>query len=87
MGDMPSPSKSPLVQYILLRSDLKSSLKWSFGAIIAQACHASTAAIHKFYSNQHTQSYLKDLDNMHKIILQVSKDTLFLILFSSLLMM
>jgi hypothetical protein len=47
------------------------TFKWPVGALIAQACHACTAVIHVFYQNSDTQSYLKDLDRMHKVILEV----------------
>ncbi|KAI5711944.1 putative peptidyl-tRNA hydrolase PTRHD1 [Diaphorina citri] len=60
-----------IVQYILVRGDLISKLEWPLGAVVAQACHASSAAIHLFYDDPVTQSYLKDLDNMHKVILEV----------------
>lgn len=62
-----------IVQYILVRRDLISQQEWPAGAIIAQACHASSAAIHLFYNDPVTQAYLKDLDNMHKIVLEVLK--------------
>lgn len=60
-----------IVQYVLIRKDLISSLKWTLGALIAQACHACTATIHLFYEDQNTKEYLKDLDNMHKVVLEV----------------
>lgn len=59
----------PIVQYILVRTDLN----WSTGALIAQACHASVAAITKTLDNQNTKDYLNDIDNMHKIILKADK--------------
>ncbi len=40
-----TPVAEDLVQYLVLRKDLWSSLKWPLGSIIAQACHASTAAL------------------------------------------
>lgn len=64
-------SKSPIVQYVIIRKDLKSILKWSAGAIIAQACHATAAVIHLFHNDPHTVEYLNDLDSMHKIVLEV----------------
>jgi peptidyl-tRNA hydrolase len=64
-------STSPLVQYIVVRKDLA----WPAGALIAQACHAATSVIHMFYNNKDTQDYLADIDNMHKIVLQVSKNS------------
>jgi len=57
----------PIVQYIVVRKDLA----WPTGALIAQACHASMAAVHQFYDHSDTKEYLKDLSNMHKIVLQV----------------
>jgi len=67
-------SSAPIVQYVVVRGDLIKSLAWPLGALIAQACHASTAVIHKFYQDEHTQSYLEDLDNMHKIILEATDE-------------
>ncbi len=60
-----------LVQYVVVRADLLGSLNWPKGALIAQACHACTAAIHLFYSDKSTQDYLSNLDSMHKVVLQV----------------
>lgn len=62
---------SRIVQYVVVRRDLIDNLGWPTGALIAQACHACTAAIHLFYSEQSTKIYLSDLDSMHKIVLQV----------------
>lgn len=59
----------PIVQYIVVRTDLN----WSTGALIAQACHASVAAITTTYDLPNTKTYLGDLDNMHKIILKAEK--------------
>ncbi|CAF0757066.1 unnamed protein product [Brachionus calyciflorus] len=57
----------PIVQYIAVRSDLK----WPKGALIAQGCHASVAAIHLNYDDNETKSYLNNLDSMHKIVVGV----------------
>ncbi|VDM30446.1 unnamed protein product [Hydatigera taeniaeformis] len=65
---------STLVQYIVVRSDLKASLSWSLGAVIAQACHASTAALQKFAEHEDTRAYVADLENMHKVVLGVSDE-------------
>ena len=40
-----------IVQYILIRGDLLLKEAWPMGAVLAQACHAATAAIHLFYRN------------------------------------
>lgn len=60
-----------IVQYVVVRRDVVKTLKWPLGALIAQACHACTAVMHNFYEHPDTQNYLKDLDNMHKVILEV----------------
>ena len=60
-----------MVQYVVVRRDLLTTLKWPVGAVIAQACHASSAVIHLFYGDPNTQQYLKDLDHMHKVVLEV----------------
>lgn len=58
-----------IVQYVLVRTDLN----WSTGALIAQACHASTASIASTLDHQATKDYLNDLGNMHKIILKADR--------------
>ncbi|XP_056644877.1 putative peptidyl-tRNA hydrolase PTRHD1 [Diorhabda sublineata] len=65
---------SNIVQYVVVRSDLIKSLEWPVGAVIAQACHAVTAVTHLFYVDEHTQRYLEDLDNMHKVVLEASDE-------------
>ena len=52
----------------------KQVLQWPLGALIAQAAHASTAVTHLFYQDPNTQAYLADLDNMHKVVLEVFPD-------------
>ena len=63
---------SGIVQYVIVRGDLLKSLQWPVGAVIAQACHACTAVTHLYYNDEYTQAYLADLDNMHKVVLEVS---------------
>lgn len=63
-------STSMIVQYVVVRADLLKELKWPIGAVIAQACHAVTAVTHQYYDDEYTQEYLKDLDNMHKVVLE-----------------
>lgn len=62
-----------IVQYVLLRSDLLKELGWSIGALVAQACHASTAVLHLYREDENTMKYLQDLDNMHKVVLEVGQ--------------
>jgi peptidyl-tRNA hydrolase len=59
----------PIVQYIVVRTDLN----WGQGAMIAQACHASVAAISQTIDSQPTRDYLSDLKSMHKVILKADK--------------
>lgn len=61
----------PVVQYIAIRSDLK----WPKGALIAQCCHASVAAIELNYGDEQTREYLRNLDSMHKIVVGVPSET------------
>ena len=56
-----------LMQYVVVRGDLG----WPVGALIAQACHACSAVIHMFHDDPNTQAYTADLDNMHKVVLEV----------------
>ncbi|KAM9496163.1 putative peptidyl-tRNA hydrolase PTRHD1 [Clarias gariepinus] len=63
-----------LVQYVVVRSDLINTLSWPLGAVITQACHAATAAIHLHYSDPDTQEYLAELDTMHKVVLQAADE-------------
>lgn len=60
-----------IVQYIVLRRDLLTALNWPIGALVAQACHASTAALHLYRDEEVVQTYLSNLDSMHKIVLEV----------------
>lgn len=72
--NMAAPVAGPptrLVQYVVVRSDLVHKLSWPLGAVITQACHAATAAIHLHYGDADTQQYLAELDSMHKVVLGV----------------
>ena len=64
-------ASSTVVQYVAVRKDLLILHKWSIGALIAQACHACTAAIHVNRDDPACQQYLLNLDTMHKIVLEV----------------
>ena len=60
-----------MVQYVVVRGDLLKILKWPTGALIAQACHACSAVIHLYHDDPNTKAYVADLDNMHKVVLEV----------------
>ncbi|CAB4059991.1 unnamed protein product [Lepeophtheirus salmonis] len=66
-------TSSLLVQYIIIREDLVRSLAWPLGAVIAQGCHACVAVIHEFYHDEDTVKYLRDIDNMRKVVLKTKK--------------
>ena len=61
-----------IVQYIALRGDLLKAMNWPLGAVIAQACHASTAAVCSFAQDPSVREYLEDMDRMHKVVVEVS---------------
>ena len=67
-----SSTSAQLVQYVVVRGDLLRLLSWPSGAVIAQACHASTAVLWMHRNDSNTLQYTTDLDNMHKVILEVS---------------
>ena len=62
---------SQLVQYVIVRGDLLRLLSWPTGAVIAQACHASTAVLWTYHNDPHTIEYTSELDHMHKVVLEV----------------
>ncbi|KMZ03150.1 putative peptidyl-tRNA hydrolase PTRHD1 [Drosophila simulans] len=64
-----------IVQYIVVRSDLRSALSWPLGAVIAQSCHATAAVIHLNSEDADTVAYLNDLDNMHKVVLEAKDES------------
>ncbi|XP_043918327.1 putative peptidyl-tRNA hydrolase PTRHD1 isoform X1 [Protopterus annectens] len=68
-------SAQRLIQYVVIRGDLHKALSWPLGAVITQACHAATAAIHLYYSDQSTVDYLRELDSMHKVVLEAADET------------
>lgn len=63
-----------LVQYVVVRGDLQTSLKWPVGALIAQACHACTAVVSKYKDDENVIQYTNDMDNMRKVILKATDD-------------
>ncbi|KAG0007049.1 peptidyl-tRNA hydrolase domain-containing protein 1 [Modicella reniformis] len=62
----------PLTIFIVIRKDLIKTLGWTTGSVIAQACHASTAVLHKTQDLRDTREYLADINNMHKVVLEIS---------------
>ncbi|EPQ13130.1 Putative peptidyl-tRNA hydrolase PTRHD1 [Myotis brandtii] len=71
--NMAAPSAEPqvLVQYLVLRKDLSQApFSWPAGALVAQACHAATAALHVHRDHPHTVAYLRELGRMRKVVLE-----------------
>lgn len=60
----------PIVQYVILRKDLWGpGFSWPLGSIVAQACHASSAAMWLHRDDDDTATYCspENLDSMHKV--------------------
>ncbi|XP_066093578.1 putative peptidyl-tRNA hydrolase PTRHD1 [Saccopteryx bilineata] len=71
--NMAAPGVEPqvLIQYLVLRKDLSQApFSWPAGALVAQACHAATAALHIHRDHPHTAAYLRDLERMRKVVLE-----------------
>lgn len=62
------------VQYIVVRKDLATHLNWTLGAIVAQGCHAATAALTLYNEHPDTKKYIKNLENMHKVVLAIDNE-------------
>lgn len=68
-------SSRTIVQYVLLRKDLNKLKSFkSKGSIVAQACHASIAAIYKSLDTNTTKLYTENLDQMTKTILSIPNE-------------
>lgn len=75
-GKMAAAGAEPqiLVQYLVLRKDLSQApFSWPAGALVAQACHAATAALHIHRDHPHTAAYLRELGRMRKVVLEVRR--------------
>lgn len=68
-GGGDSPPADPLLQYVVLRRDLWGELGWPLGSVVAQGCHAATAALWLSRDAPDTQAYCapENLDHMHKV--------------------
>ncbi|RZF37792.1 hypothetical protein LSTR_LSTR007154 [Laodelphax striatellus] len=71
---MAAAPKPTIVQYVLLRKDLQKKYKYSLGAHIAQAAHACIAVNERFKTQSETVEYLKNLQQMHTVVLQVEDE-------------
>jgi hypothetical protein len=59
----------PIVQWVVLRRDLWTDIGWPLGPVVAQACHASAAAMFEHLDDALTQEYTsaRHIDQMHKV--------------------
>eukprot|EP00199_Chlamydomonas_sp_CCMP681_P005322 CAMPEP_0119107840 /NCGR_PEP_ID=MMETSP1180-20130426/11828_1 /TAXON_ID=3052 ORGANISM="Chlamydomonas cf sp, Strain CCMP681" /NCGR_SAMPLE_ID=MMETSP1180 /ASSEMBLY_ACC=CAM_ASM_000741 /LENGTH=137 /DNA_ID=CAMNT_0007093385 /DNA_START=105 /DNA_END=518 /DNA_ORIENTATION=- len=64
--------QDPTMQYVVLRKDLWMTMGWPLGSVVAQACHASSAAIWLSREDPITVEYLapENLDSMRKVVLE-----------------
>lgn len=77
-----TPTEDPTVQYVVVRRDLLSI--WPTGSVIAQAVHASVAAIWSSRSDAHTLTYCNQPGNhsqassfspqMHTVVLEAKNE-------------
>eukprot|EP00466_Bigelowiella_natans_P007260 jgi/Bigna1/76617/fgenesh1_pg.42_\ len=72
VGAASSEPVDTIVQYVVVRRDLKD--QWGTGPLIAQACHASTAALWLSRDEEYTKAYTDGLDAMHKVILSAKNE-------------
>ncbi|XP_053695680.1 putative peptidyl-tRNA hydrolase PTRHD1 [Sabethes cyaneus] len=57
-----------IAQYVIVNGEIGRT--WPKGAVIAQCCHAVSAVAHTYASDPDTVEYFKDIDNMHKVVLE-----------------
>ncbi|GAB5592988.1 peptidyl-tRNA hydrolase domain-containing protein 1 [Umbelopsis nana] len=74
MATPAAATKTPLTIYIVIRKDLVKSFGWKTGSVIAQGCHVTTAVLERFKHESNTQTYLHDLENMHKVVLETKDE-------------
>lgn len=64
-----APKEDVTLQYVILRRDLWAELDWPLGSVVAQACHAATAALWLSRDDPVAQAYCApdNLEHMHKV--------------------
>ncbi|KAI9325792.1 peptidyl-tRNA hydrolase II domain-containing protein [Zopfochytrium polystomum] len=63
-----------LTMFVVIRKDLSKVLGWPTGSIIAQGAHAATSVIWTHASHPNVVSYMHDIENMHKVILETKTE-------------
>ncbi|KRX21656.1 Low molecular weight phosphotyrosine protein phosphatase [Trichinella nelsoni] len=61
-----------IVMYIVVRSDLAKRLNWTSGAVIGQACHATSAVLWNFRDDPLVSQYMQVIGNQVKVVLEVN---------------
>ncbi|MCP9265685.1 Low molecular weight phosphotyrosine protein phosphatase [Dirofilaria immitis] len=69
------PAFDSRIMYLIMRSDLITDLKWSVGAVAAQAAHAATACIWTFREDSEVMEYMKDISHLRKVTLKVLNES------------
>ena len=67
-GESTLSREETLVQYVLVRRDLQTSLGWPLGSVIAQGCHAVSALMWEQRENSNVAQYCANIDSMHKVL-------------------
>ena len=63
------------MQFVVVRRDLLKTMEWPVGSVIAQACHACTAATVAHLDDAHVRAYLADVDHMRKVVKECKGET------------
>ncbi|KRZ70662.1 Protein VPRBP [Trichinella papuae] len=71
-NNIPRLRMEKIVMYIVVRSDLAKRLNWTSGAVIAQACHATSAVLWKFRDDPLVSQYMQVIGNQVKVVLEVN---------------
>lgn len=68
-GGCEGSSDAVVVQYVVMRRDLWTEMGWPLGSVVAQACHACTAAVWGAREEACVRGYLapENVDSMHKV--------------------
>jgi peptidyl-tRNA hydrolase len=69
----------PVVQYVVVRTDLVQSMGWPLGSVVAQACHAAVAIIWRERNHSELmREYFGENDelvpSMHTVVLGISSE-------------
>uniref|UniRef100_A0A1I8EEU9 LMWPc domain-containing protein n=1 Tax=Wuchereria bancrofti TaxID=6293 RepID=A0A1I8EEU9_WUCBA len=67
MFEKKMPGFDSRIMYLVMRSDLITDLKWSIGAVAAQAAHAATACVWTFREDNEVMEYMRDISHLRKV--------------------